>query len=134
MKRLTFSSIQFNDSEDADRYYVEIDGHDVGEVIMQISRPYIALSHIDIYKEFRGLGYGKKIVKEILDRFRVRAIVGESLKTSSKFWNNCVETFGGYTTKEGRLFGNTVFAFVVGDDQRVDPDTLKELLTMCAKY
>ena len=134
MKRVIFSNIQFNDSQDKDRYYVEDDGQVVGEVIMQIDKPYIALSHIDIYKEFRGSGYGKKIVKLILDMSGIKGIVGESLKTSTKFWNNCIQTFGGYTTKEGRLFGNTAFAFVVGTDEKIDPETFHKLLTMCAKY
>lgn len=126
-------------SEDKDRYYVLDNYSDakdgiVGEVIMQYYQGYIALSHIDIYKEFRGLGYGKQIIKFLFSRTHPEGIVGESLKTSTKFWQNCINTFGGYSTKEGRMFGNTAFAFVIGTDKELDPALLQKLLQLCAKY
>jgi len=126
--------IEFLKTEDKDRYYVTIGDKVSGEVFMQQYGNYVALSHIDIYKEYRGYGYGKLIVGAILDMPRVDAIVGESLKTSTKFWNSCISTYGGYTTKQGRLFANTAFAFVVGTDEELDTDLFNKLLQMSAEH
>lgn len=120
--------------EDAssDAYYIQDENSEiVGEVIMQIDNGYVALSHIDIYRSGRGHGYGMQVVEYLLDTFG--PVVGESLRTSAGFWRKCISTFGGFETKEERRFGNTAFAFYVGQDP-IDRSTFSHMLQLCAEY
>ncbi len=116
-------------TEDENRFLIFVNNENVGEVVIQVYKNFLLLHHIDIYKEYRHKGYGKIVVKML---FKSYIIIGESLRKSARFWNNCIEEFGGCKIKKTN-FGNTVFTFIIGKN-KIDEKTLNRLLQKTAEY
>ena len=115
--------------EDENRFLIFVNNENVGEVVMQVYKNFLLLHHIDIYKEYRYKGYGKIVVKMLLKSY---IIMGESLRKSARFWNSCIEEFGGYKIKKTN-FGNTVFTFIIGKN-KINEKILNRLLQKTAEY
>ena len=72
----------------------------------------IYLLYVEVYKEYRKLGYADKIIEILLSYKNVDCIIGESLTTSRGFWNKMIHKYNG-SRRNFTYYDNTSSSFVI---------------------
>ena len=72
----------------------------------------IYLMYVEIYNEYRGKGYGDKVIETLLNYKNVDCIIGEALVGSRGFWHKMIRKYNG-SRRNFTYFDNTSSAFTI---------------------
>jgi GNAT superfamily N-acetyltransferase len=100
----------------------------IGQIDFIIKNHIIILANIFIKQEYQYKGYGYKTVEYLLNHYKSRCIIGQTLYESKGFWNKCIKKYNGMR-KNIIYCGNCSSSFII-PRQNIDNDTMYDLLEL----
>lgn len=93
-------------------HYIYDGNKKIGEIEYKKVNKKLIICFLGIYLEYRNMGYGRKVIKHILDTHKVECIIGETLETSRGFWRKMIIEFDG-CRKNINYNNNCTSSFVI---------------------
>ena len=98
----------------------------IGEITYKIHGKYVIVGHLFISHEYRGLGYGYLVIEYLMNKYKTKYIVGETLITSRSFWHKCIKKYDGIR-RNMHYCDNCTSAFII-PKTKIEDAKLWELL------
>lgn len=112
-------------------YAIRIGKTQIGSIAMKKEKGFLVIGYIEIYKPYRNEYFGTSVINYLLTKRKQKAIVGESLKESAKFWTKCISKFDGQRRAE-TYCDNCTYSFVI-PKVKIDAEELETLLKVAYK-
>ena len=72
----------------------------------------IIIEYLNIFDEYKKMGYGSKVVETLLSKNSIECIIGETLGTSRGFWHKMIKKYNG-SRRNITYNDNTTSSFVI---------------------
>lgn len=110
------------------KYSIFYDPDEIGKISFIKKNHIFIIGYLQIFSNYQGQHYGYEIVRNILSRYKVNCIVGETLFESRGFWNKCIKKFNGQR-KNITTCNNCSSSFVI-PRYEISYDEMEKLLNI----
>lgn len=94
------------------KYNIYDENKKIGTITYIKKNKKIVIEYLNIFDEYKKMGYGNKVVEILLSKNSIECIIGETLGTSRGFWHKMIKKYNG-SRRNITYNDNTTSSFVI---------------------